>query len=101
MIKNFNEFVNEWLDAPGSVDVPSDAYDPKVNSRNYKPANSPLPEVIDAMFEASYINDFLDNQGKSEEFNRFLDEAKRSGSDITGYLKESFQKESSKKQEKE
>lgn len=100
MIKNFNEFVNEWLDAPGSVDVPGDAYDPKVNSRNYKPANPPLPEVVDAMFEASYINDFLDNQGKSEEFNQFLEGAKRSGADITGYLKESFQKESSKKNDK-
>jgi hypothetical protein len=97
MIKKFDQFLNEWLDSPGSVDVPGDSYDPKVNSRNYKPANPPLPEIVDAMFETAYINDFLDNQGKSEEFNKFLDEAKRSGSDITGYLKGNFEKTSSKK----
>ena len=97
MIKKYQEFLKEWLDSPGSIDVPGQNTEIRVNSRNYKPENQPLPQVIDAMYEASYINEFLDNQGKSEEFNKFLEEDKRRGSDITEYLKENFKKETGKK----
>jgi hypothetical protein len=96
-IKNFKDCVNEWLDAPGSVDVPGNEYAPRVNSRNYTPARQPLPEVVDAMYEASYFHEFLDNEGKSEEFNNFLSESKRSGSDVAEYIKGSFNEKSSKR----
>jgi hypothetical protein len=97
MIKNFKIFLKEGIDSPGSVDVPGQDYEVKVNSRNYTPANQPLPEVVDAMFESSYFTDFLDNEGKSEEFNKFLDKKKRSGSQITEYLKNSFSDKKTKK----
>ena len=96
-LKKYNQFILEWIDSPGSVDVPGQDYDAKVNSRNYTPAHQPLPEVVDAMFEKSYINDFLDNAGKSEEFNKFLKEGTKSGSEITDYIKDSFDRETSKK----
>jgi hypothetical protein len=83
--------INEWLDSPGSVDVPGQAYDAKVNSRNYKGVDPTMPIGIDAMYEASYFNEFLDEQGGSEDFQRFIDK-KRSGKDITEYLKTSLQK---------
>lgn len=90
-VKNFSNFisieVNEWLDAPGSVDVPSDSYENKVRSRNYHSTDPTMPQVYDAMFEASEIYDFLDEHGKSEDFNKFL-EKKRSGKEITDHIKE-------------
>jgi hypothetical protein len=58
-----------------------------------------MPETIDAMYEAAYFHDFLDEEGKSEEFNKFLGEKNKSGSDIVEYLKTSFQIKNSKKKE--
>jgi hypothetical protein len=95
----FKGFINEWLDSPGSVDVPGNSYETRVNRRNYQSADPTMPETIDAMFEASYFHDFLDECGKSEEFNKFIGEDKKSGSDITEYLKTSFQQKNSKKKE--
>jgi hypothetical protein len=97
MIKNFEQYLKEWIDSPGSVDVPGQSFDVKVNSRNYAPANPPLPEIVDAMYEATYFHDFLDKEGKSEEFNKFLSEDKRTGSQITNYIKDSFKEKATKK----
>jgi len=96
-LKNISDFLNEWLDSPGSIDVPGQNSEIRVNSRNYKTQNQPLPEVVDAMFEASYFHDFLDEEGKSEKFNKFLDGGKKSGAQITNYIKDSFKERSSKK----
>jgi hypothetical protein len=71
-LKNIHRFINEWLDSPGSIDVPGQNSEIRVNSRNYKTQNQQLPEVFDAMFEAAYFHDFLDEEGKSEKFNKFL-----------------------------
>jgi hypothetical protein len=98
-LKNISQFINEWLDSPGSVDVPGQNTEIRVNSRNYQSPNQQLPEVVDAMFEASYFHDFLDGEGKSEQFNKFLDEGKKSGSEITSYIKDSFKDKASKKRD--
>ena len=88
-IKPFESFLNEWLDSPGSVDVPGQDTETRVNSRNYTASNdNQLPYVEDAMFEGSHVYGYLDNQGKSLEFNEFLKEKPRRGKDITDYLKE-------------
>lgn len=88
-IKSFSSFLNEWLDSPGSVDVPGSGFERGVNSRNYTSANKDqLPYVEDAMFESSHVYGYLDTQGKSLEFNEFLKEKPRRGKDITDYLKE-------------
>ena len=65
-LKKFHPFINEWLDSPGSIDVPGQATEVRVNSRNYTPNNPQMPEVLDAMYEASFFTDFLDDEGKSE-----------------------------------
>jgi hypothetical protein len=92
MLKTFKNFVNEWIDSPGSVDVPGQNTEIRVNSRNYTPANQPLPVVADAMFESSYFTEFLKDEGKSEIFNKFIKNEKRSGPQITEYLVDSFSK---------
>jgi hypothetical protein len=89
-LKNFDNFLFEWIDSPGSVDVPGQASEVKVNSRNYTSANPQMPEVIDAMYEAAEVNMFLDKEGKSEAFNKFLTEKNRTGSEVTDYIKGSF-----------
>ena len=96
-LKKFPNFLNEWIDSPGSVDVPGPDYEQKVNSRNYTPAHQQLPEVIDAMYEKAYFNDFLDEQGKCEDFNKFVKEGKKSAADITSYIKDSFDRKTSTK----
>jgi len=98
-LKNISQFINEWLDSPGSVDVPGQNTEIRVNSRNYKTQNQQLPEVVDSMFEASYFHDFLDSEGKSEKFNKFLDEGKKSGAQVTSYIKDSFKDKASKKKD--
>jgi hypothetical protein len=42
------------------------------------------------MYESSYFCEFLDECGKSEHFDKFLKESKRSGVDIAGHIKENF-----------
>jgi len=89
-IKKYSNYINEWLDSPGSVDVPGSEMEVRVNSRNYQPKNTQMPETYDAMFEAAEFYDFLDSHGKSEDFNKYIDLEKRSGSDITDHLKDRF-----------
>jgi hypothetical protein len=89
-LKKFPEFLNEWLDSPGSIDVPGQNTEIRVNSRNYKPAHQPLPHIEDAMYEKSKIYDMLDEYGNSEDFNKFLGEKKRSGREVTDRIKDVF-----------
>lgn len=99
-LENFKNFVNEWLDSPGSVDVPANSYETRVRSRNYHSTDPAMPQAYDAFdaaYEASYFHDFLDEEGKSEKFNKFLSEGKKSGSQITDYIKDSFKEKSTKK----
>ena len=96
-LKNFDKFLFEWIDSPGSVDVPGQSSEVRVNSRNYSPANPQMPEVIDAMYESAEINMFLDKEGKSEAFNKFLSEKKRSGSEVTDYIKGAFREKAKPK----
>jgi hypothetical protein len=96
-LKKYSKFVNEWLDSPGSIDIPGEAMETRVNSRNYTPNNMTMPEVQDAMFEAAELYDFLDDHGKSEGFNKFIKEGDKSGSDITEHIKNQFKEKMAKK----
>lgn len=61
-VKNFKSYLNEyWISvSPGSVVVPGNWYKDSVNSKNYKPVNTNMPEVVDPMFEESdEIEDIL------------------------------------------
>lgn len=97
-LKKFQPFLNEWLDSPGSIDVPGQATEIRVSSRNYTPNYPQMPIVLDAMYEASFFNNFLDEEGKSESFSKFLKDERRSAKDITNYLKGSFQEKTGKKE---
>ena len=46
-----------------------------------------------------YFHDFLDEEGKSEKFNKFLGEGKKSGAQVTSYIKDSFKDKASKKRD--
>lgn len=96
-LQKFQNFINEWLDSPGSIDVPANSYENRVKSRNYHSTDPAMPQVYDAMYEAAYFHEFLDNEGKSESFNKFLEEGKKSGSEITRYIKDSFKEKSTQK----
>ena len=96
-LQKFQNFINEWLDSPGSIDVPANSYENRVKSRNYHSTDPAMPQVYDAMYEAAYFHEFLDNEGKSENFNKFLEEGKKSGSEITRYIKDSFKEKSTQK----
>ena len=98
-MKCFSDFLKEDF-FPGTVEVPGDAYVTQVNSRNYQAAHQPMPEVYDAMFEGSFFCKFLEECGKSETFNKFLSESKRSGPEITGHLRDSFLEKTQKGQSK-
>lgn len=60
-IKNFGEYLNEyWISSsPGSVVVPGEWYKDSVNSKNYKPVNTTLPDVINPMFEEDEVTGIL------------------------------------------
>jgi hypothetical protein len=96
-LKKYSNYINEWLDSPGSVDVPGSEMEVRVNSRNYQPKYTQMPEIHDAMFEAAEFYDFLDSHGKSEDFNKYIESEKRSGSNITDHLKEKFKERMIKK----
>jgi hypothetical protein len=98
-IKSLTDFLNEDFD-PGTVQVPGDAYVTQVNSRNYQAAHQPLPQVLDPMYESSYFCEFLDECGKSENFDKFLKESKRSAVDIAGHIKENFLSKNTKDKSK-
>jgi hypothetical protein len=95
-LKSIGDFINEWIDSPGSVDVPGQDSEVKVNSRNYTPAHQPLPYIEDSMFEANEVYDFLDDHGNSENFNKFVGE-KRSGREITDHIKQALKENKFKK----
>jgi hypothetical protein len=97
-MKDFKQFLlTEWLDSPGSIDVPGQNTEIRVKSRNYNSTNPQLPEVVDSLFEANDVYDFLDEHGNSEDFNKFIKEKKRSGRQITDHIKEKLKLKKDKK----
>lgn len=52
-MKNYLDFINEyWEDtSPGTVVVPGEWYRDNVNSRNYKPFNTQIPQIVDPLLE--------------------------------------------------
>jgi hypothetical protein len=72
-IESFEEFVNEnWGDGPGSVSVPGEWYKTNVNSRNYRPANTQLPQVVDTMYGSTDLYSYMDSLSEEEGFAEFL-----------------------------
>lgn len=97
-IKSFENFLNEYYvsDAPGSVAVPGEWYKNNVSSRNYKPAFTPLPQVVDAMFQTTDLYNYLDTLQEEKEFIKMLND-KIAPDKIVKYLKQRIHEELSPK----
>lgn len=97
-IKSFEKFLNEYYisQAPGSVVVPGEWYKDNVNSRNYRPAYTQTPQVVDAMFQSTDLYNYLDSLAEEEEFNNMMESGK-SSKEIMKYLKKRIQEDLSYK----
>lgn len=97
-IKSFENFLNEYYisEAPGSVVVPGEWYKDNVNSRNYRPAYTQMPQVVDSMFQTTDLYNYLDTLQEEEEFKKMI-ESKDSADKIVKYLKKRIHEELSHK----
>ena len=93
-VKSFENFLNEYYisSAPGSVVVPGEWYKDNVNSRNYRPAYTQTPQVVDAMFQSTDLYNYLDTLAEEEEF---TDMVKRGEApkDVIKYVKKRIHEE--------
>jgi hypothetical protein len=90
-IKSFENFLYEYYisEAPGSVVVPGEWYKDNVNSRNYRPAYTQTPQVVDSMFQSTDLYNYLDTLGEEEEFTNMVKNSK----DVIRYLKKRIHEE--------
>lgn len=94
-IKSFEDFLLEYYvsEAPGSVVVPGEWYKDNVNSRNYRPAYTQMPQVVDAMFQTTDLYNYLDTLSEEEEFTTFIKENVDKPRDIIKYVKKRIHEE--------
>lgn len=97
-IKSFENFLNEYYisEAPGSVVVPGEWYKDNVNSRNYRPAYTQMPQVVDSMFQTTDLYNYLDTLQEEEEFQAML-KNNEAPEKIVKYLKKRIHEELSPK----
>jgi hypothetical protein len=93
-IKGFGDFLLEYYNsvAPGSVVVPGEWYKDNVNSRNYRPAYTQLPDVVDSMFQTTDLYNYLDDLSEEEELNKLIKEGKNA-KEIIKYVKKRIHEE--------
>jgi hypothetical protein len=94
-IKSFEDFLLEYYvsEAPGSVVVPGEWYKDSVNSRNYRPAYTQMPQVVDAMFQTTDLYNYLDTLSEEEEFSKIVKENNGKPKQIIKYLKRRINEE--------
>jgi len=86
-IKSFGNFINEFWSGPGTVEVPGAWYKDNVNSRNYRPANTQLPQVVDTMYGSTDLYSYMDSLSEEREFADILEKNHKNPKDIIKYLK--------------
>lgn len=93
-IKSFENFLNEYYisAAPGSVVVPGEWYKDNVNSRNYRPAYTQTPQVVDSMFQSTDLYNYLDTLAEEEEFTNMVKNGE-APKDVIKYLKKRIHEE--------
>lgn len=93
-IKSFENFLAEYdnFESPGSVEVPGEWYKDNVNSRNYRPAYTQMPQVVDAMYQSNDVYNYLDTLSEEEEFGKILKDHKNP-KDVTNYVKKRIHEE--------
>lgn len=83
--------------APGSVVVPGEWYKDNVNSRNYRPANTQMPAVVDTMYGSTDLYSYMDSLSEEDEFAEVLKQKHNNPKDIIKYLKKRIGEELSYK----
>ncbi len=89
-IKSFEEFLKEHWSAfaPGSVVVPGEWYKDNVNSRNYRPAYTQMPSVVDDLYNTTDLYTYLDELAEEEEFQNMLKNDHTDSKKIVKYVKQ-------------
>lgn len=89
-LKSFGNFVSEnWSTiAPGSVAVPGEWYKDNVNSRNYRPAHTQMPRVVDDLYNTTDLYSYLDELAEEEEFQKVLAKDHKNSKKILKYVKQ-------------
>lgn len=91
-IKSFENFIEESF-APGSVVVPGEWYKDNVNSRNYRPANTQMPRVVDDLYNRTDLYTYLDELAEEEEFQKMISTEDRDTKRIVNYVKKRIHEE--------
>ncbi len=88
-IKSFENFIGEHWSAfaPGSVVVPGEWYKDNVNSRNYRPAYTQMPQVVDDLYNTTDLYTYLDELAEEEEFQKMLMSDHKNSKKIMKYMK--------------
>ena len=94
-IKSFEQFIKEnWSAfAPGTVVVPGEWYKDNVNSRNYRPANTQMPQVVDDLYNTTDLYTYLDQLAEEEEFQKMLQSDHGDSKKIVKYVKQRIHEE--------
>ena len=98
-IKSFENFLNEYYisEAPGSVVVPGEWYKDNVNSRNFRPAYTQMPQVVDDLYNTTDLYTYLDELAEEEEFQKMLRSDHSDSKKIVKYVKQRIHEELSAK----
>ena len=94
-IKSFEQFIKEQWSAfaPGSVVVPGEWYKDNVNSRNYRPAYTQMPQVVDDLYNTTDLYTYLDELAEEEEFKKMLRSDHSDSKKIVKYVKQRIHEE--------
>jgi hypothetical protein len=89
-LKSFGNFISEnWSAfAPGSVVVPGEWYKDNVNSRNYRPAYTQMPRVVDDLYNTTDLYSYLDELAEEEEFQKMLSKDHKDSKKVLKYVKQ-------------
>jgi hypothetical protein len=89
-IKSFENFIGEHWSAfaPGSVVVPGEWYKDNVNSRNYRPAYTQMPQVVDDLYNTTDLYSYLDELAEEEEFQKMLTKEHKDSKKVLKYVKQ-------------
>lgn len=89
-IKSFENFIGEHWSAfaPGSVVVPGEWYKDNVNSRNYRPAYTQMPQVVDDLYNTTDLYSYLDELAEEKEFQKILTKEHKDSKKVLKYVKQ-------------
>jgi hypothetical protein len=90
--KSFEDYIKENF-APGTVAVPGEWYKDNVNSRNYRPAYSQMPVVVDDLYNTTDLYTYLDQLAEEEEFQKMLTSDHKDSKKIVSYVKKRIHEE--------